>query len=335
MTETPTPRTQQHWAEAVAECVTDEQEALRLIGMYEDDEWQSAMLDIGRALLAAQRALTAEREARERAEAERDDLRTGSLTFAAFRRANVTRCSKWHPAGIESWSPSDWMTAVTGELGELASLLKMRNRERDGLPGNKFSPTQKQIADELADVLTYLDLLAHVLGVDLGRAAAEKFNEVSARVGFPDRIELEGCAAEEHRVNAAKPTAPSDPSAAMMYWHERAMKAEAEAERLRGIIHDSYMALPIPPDQMAFADDLLTPHVRAVADEWTIRERQLAAEKAEAERLREALRDVMMDCDHMLLADPAAPRDWRNGVRKCQDKARAAIDAARKETDRG
>ena len=69
---------------------------------------------------------------------------------------------------------------------------------RDGLPGNKFSPTDRQVADELADeladVLTYLDLLAAMLaatlGVDLGRAAAQKFNEVSERVGFPDRIEL-------------------------------------------------------------------------------------------------------------------------------------------------
>lgn len=113
-----------------------------------------------------------------------------ALTFNAFRAANVARCLKWHPAGIESWSPSDWLTAVTGELGELASLLKMRNRERDSLPGNKFSPTDKQVADELADVLTYLDLLAAALGVDLGRATVEKFNEVSERVGFPDRIVL-------------------------------------------------------------------------------------------------------------------------------------------------
>lgn len=113
-----------------------------------------------------------------------------ALTFNAFRAANVARCLKWHPEGIDSWSPSDWMTAVVGETGELASLLKMRNRERDGLPGNKFSPTQKQIADELADVLTYLDLLAEVLGVDLGAAAVLKFNEVSERVGFPDRITL-------------------------------------------------------------------------------------------------------------------------------------------------
>ena len=112
------------------------------------------------------------------------------LTFDDFRVANVARCIKWHPGGLNSWSPSDWLTAVTGELGELASLLKMRNRERDGLPGNKFSPTDRQVADELADVLTYLDLLAATLGIDLGQAAAQKFNEVSERVGFPDRIKL-------------------------------------------------------------------------------------------------------------------------------------------------
>ena len=113
------------------------------------------------------------------------------MTFDEFRSANVARCLKWHPGGIESWSPSDWLTAVTGELGELASLLKMRNCERDGLPGNKFSPTDKQVADELADVFTYLDLLAEALGVNLGQAAIEKFNDVSKRVGFPDRIPAE------------------------------------------------------------------------------------------------------------------------------------------------
>ena len=126
------------------------------------------------------------------------------LTFEAFRAANIARCVKWHPKGIGSWSSSDWLTAVTGELGELASLLKMRNRERDGLSGNKFSPTDKQIADEIADVLTYLDLLAAALGVELGRAAAEKFNEVSERVGFQDRIALGSAFNRTYEANAAR-----------------------------------------------------------------------------------------------------------------------------------
>jgi NTP pyrophosphatase (non-canonical NTP hydrolase) len=112
-----------------------------------------------------------------------------NLTFQQFRDANRARCLRWHPNGIESWSDSDWITAIVGELGELASLIKMRNRERDGLTGNKFSPTDQQIADEAADVFTYLDLLCERNGIDLGLAAAHKFNEVSKRVGFPDRID--------------------------------------------------------------------------------------------------------------------------------------------------
>lgn len=112
------------------------------------------------------------------------------LTFDVFRRANVARCIKWHPAGIQSWSSSDWLTAVTGELGELASLIKMLNRERDGLRGNKFVVTSQHLADELADVVTYLDLLAASCGIDLGMAIVNKFNEISERVGLPDRITL-------------------------------------------------------------------------------------------------------------------------------------------------
>ena len=111
-----------------------------------------------------------------------------ALTFDDFRKANVSRCVVWHPAGIDSWSASDWTVAIVGELGELASLIKMRNRERDGLVGNKFSPTDEQIANEAADVATYLDLFCASHGIDLGSAIARKFNEVSERNGFSERL---------------------------------------------------------------------------------------------------------------------------------------------------
>lgn len=114
-----------------------------------------------------------------------------AITFDQFREANAARCLKWHPHGIESWSDSDWLVAIRGELGELASLIKMRNRDRDGLPGNKFSPTDEPVKLQSAtDVVTYLDLFCARNGINLGLAAALKFNEVSERVGFPDRIEL-------------------------------------------------------------------------------------------------------------------------------------------------
>lgn len=110
------------------------------------------------------------------------------LTFSEFRRANRRRAIRWHADGIEGWSSSDWITAICGELGELASLVKMRNRERDGLVGNKFSPTADQLASEIADVAIYLDIFAESVGVDLGEAIRRKFNEVSERNGFPERL---------------------------------------------------------------------------------------------------------------------------------------------------
>lgn len=110
------------------------------------------------------------------------------MNFNQFRKLNRSRAGHWHPKGIESWSPSDWVTAIVGELGEMASLVKMRNRERDGLPGNKFSPTDEQIAKEAADVFTYLDLFCAAQNINLGSAVASKFNEVSNRVGFPERV---------------------------------------------------------------------------------------------------------------------------------------------------
>lgn len=111
------------------------------------------------------------------------------MNFQEFRVANVKRSLRWHPAGINSWSLSDWMTALAGEVGEAAGVIKMMNRERDGLAGNKFHPLRSHLADELADVFTYLDLLAEAAGIDLEEATRRKFNAVSDRLGFPDKLE--------------------------------------------------------------------------------------------------------------------------------------------------
>lgn len=40
----------------------------------------------------------------------------------------------------------------------------------------------------MADVVCYLDLLATFYGVDLAEAVIRKFNRVSERQGFPDRL---------------------------------------------------------------------------------------------------------------------------------------------------
>ena len=107
-----------------------------------------------------------------------------SLTFAALREANVLRCNTAFGVGsgdhLNEWTPSDWLMATTGELGELANMLKKRLRG-DDIP-------QIDIEHEVADVAIYLDLLAARLGSDLGEAVRRKFNQVSARKNTDIRI---------------------------------------------------------------------------------------------------------------------------------------------------
>jgi NTP pyrophosphatase (non-canonical NTP hydrolase) len=87
---------------------------------------------------------------------------------------------------LESWTLSDWMTATAGELGEAANVIKKLNRIRDGIPGNTETEEElrAQLADELADTYTYLDLLAQAAGVTLRDATISKFKRVSQKIGY-------------------------------------------------------------------------------------------------------------------------------------------------------
>ncbi len=111
------------------------------------------------------------------------------LSFATLREASETRLplfknSKGEPAHSEpdgsDWSPAQWLQAIVGELGEYAN--KRKKFERGDISREEFLVEAKK---ELADVQIYLDLLAFRLGIDLGQAVVDKFNEVSERVGAP------------------------------------------------------------------------------------------------------------------------------------------------------
>ncbi|MFN4283473.1 MAG: MazG-like family protein [Alphaproteobacteria bacterium] len=114
------------------------------------------------------------------------------LSFADLRAANLTRCKRWHPGGLADWSLSDWAVALQGEAGEACNVIKKMNRERDHITGNAAGTDVEQLrrdlAHELADTMIYLDLLAAAAGINLAAAVIEKFNIVSERVGFPDRL---------------------------------------------------------------------------------------------------------------------------------------------------
>jgi len=109
------------------------------------------------------------------------DLREFS---AENRRRSESPTGFNHKLG--DWSLSDWMTAVVGELGEAANVAKKLNRVRDGIPGNDKTEQQLRamLADEIADTLIYLDLLAQSEGMDLSAIVRAKFDRTSRKIGY-------------------------------------------------------------------------------------------------------------------------------------------------------
>ena len=123
-------------------------------------------------------------------------IHTASLTFTALREANVLRLpefknAKGEPAHSKpdgsDWLLSGWSNAVLGELGEAANIIK--KVERGDL---SLDEARGALAKELADAVTYLDILAFRSGIDLGDAVLGKWNEISRRVGSSLRLAYNG-----------------------------------------------------------------------------------------------------------------------------------------------
>lgn len=116
-----------------------------------------------------------------------------SLTFDELRKQNVSRCEEsFHP--LSAWSPTDWACAMGGECGEaLNATKKLKRIETEGIdsPANAgLSRTQllMSIADEVADMVIYADLLLASIGQDLGAVVVDKFNRTSEKVRSSRRL---------------------------------------------------------------------------------------------------------------------------------------------------
>lgn len=109
-----------------------------------------------------------------------------------FSHRNRMRCE--HPQGFNhyllDWTLSDWMTALMGELGEAANVVKKLNRCRDDIRGNAVSEEdlKKYLEQELADTFIYLDLTAQRAGINLAEAVKSAFNAKSDMLGCEIKI---------------------------------------------------------------------------------------------------------------------------------------------------
>jgi NTP pyrophosphatase (non-canonical NTP hydrolase) len=103
------------------------------------------------------------------------------MDLAELRIANVERDIEWTGFG-PALSLSFRGNELAGEVGEACNVIKKLERSRLGLPGSK--DIMAHLAEELADVVICVDLIAMTCGLDMSQAVREKFNATSKKVGL-------------------------------------------------------------------------------------------------------------------------------------------------------
>lgn len=102
------------------------------------------------------------------------------MSLNVLRRANEIRQREWWSEDAPAPTLSFRGNELAGEVGELCNLLKKIERKRLGLRGG-IDVNTRDLANEMADVLICLDLLAADLGIDLEDAVSVKFDLTSIK----------------------------------------------------------------------------------------------------------------------------------------------------------
>jgi NTP pyrophosphatase (non-canonical NTP hydrolase) len=96
------------------------------------------------------------------------------LTFEQFQKANIERAKRAFPD--QCLTPEFLAVAIAGEAGELCNLIKKVMRG-----DYSYKERQTDIVNEIADVMTYCDLLMSVFNEDTAHRLRVKWDEVSQR----------------------------------------------------------------------------------------------------------------------------------------------------------
>jgi NTP pyrophosphatase (non-canonical NTP hydrolase) len=103
------------------------------------------------------------------------------IVCSNLRAANVEREKLWENPD-KPMSLSYLGNATAGEMGEACNVIKKLDREAMGMKGSR--DTVEHLAEELADVMIYIDIIALRLGIDMDEAIANKFNKTSTENSF-------------------------------------------------------------------------------------------------------------------------------------------------------
>jgi NTP pyrophosphatase (non-canonical NTP hydrolase) len=116
--------------------------------------------------------------------------REDGLTFAAFGAANRERCETDEDCGgfgRRVGAARGTLDALAYGIGEEAG--ETLGALRGYLGMSKHKPkTVEDVGDEIADLVSYCDLLAQAVGTSLATVLVRKWNRVSERRGYPGRL---------------------------------------------------------------------------------------------------------------------------------------------------
>jgi predicted molibdopterin-dependent oxidoreductase YjgC len=89
-------------------------------------------------------------------------------------------------------TPVHEAVSLSAAVGRIGDTVKKLNRNRDGIAGNKLTQHELRclLVDQIGAAACALHRLAKVCGIDLAAAVILKFNCVSERNGFPERVTL-------------------------------------------------------------------------------------------------------------------------------------------------
>ncbi len=123
-------------------------------------------------------------EALDEAQTEAEAIIPANDNHPTLRAANIARQKEWDASNQISLSYRG--NELAGEVGEACNVIKKLERERLGIAGSR--DTKAHLAEELADVIICVDLIAAAEGIDMDAAVRSKFNATSEKVGLRTRL---------------------------------------------------------------------------------------------------------------------------------------------------
>jgi len=101
-----------------------------------------------------------------------------------LREANTRRQQEWD---VDNQITAAYRgNELAGEVGEACNVIKKLERERLGIKGSR--DTIEHLAEELADIIICVDLIAMHYDIALATGVRDKFNATSEKVGLQTRI---------------------------------------------------------------------------------------------------------------------------------------------------